>query len=100
MVQISVAIATIVIVGAANIGMKNGSDSGRSMDISVVTAQFIPDTMPELKEWRWPPGGHYLIVVRNTGKTPMEITDIVLDEAVGNQWAKDTRRPQGDKYLA
>ena len=81
MVQISVAIATIVIVGAANIGMKNGSDSGRSKDISMVTAQFIPDTMPELREWRWPPGGHYLIVIRNTGKTPMEITDIVLDEA-------------------
>ena len=80
MVQISVAIATIVIMGAANIGMKNGSDSGRSKDISMVTAQFIPDTMPELREWRWPPGGHYLIVIRNTGKTPMEITDIVLDE--------------------
>ena len=80
MVQISVAIAAIVILGAANIGMKNAYDPGRSKDISVVTAQFIPDTMPELREWRWPPGGHYLIVIRNTGKTPMEVTDILLDE--------------------
>ena len=80
MVQISAAIAAIVIVGAANIGMKYRGNSGRSKNISAVTVQFIPDTMPELREWRWPPGGHYLIVIRNTGKTPMEVTDILLDE--------------------
>ena len=80
MVQIAAAIAAIVIVGAANIGMKYRGNSGRSKNISAVTVQFIPDTMPELREWRWPPGGHYLIVIRNTGKTPMEVTDILLDE--------------------
>ena len=80
MVHISVVIATIAILGVVNIDIIYGSDSERSEDISVVTAQFIPDTMPEMEKWRWPPGGHYLIVVRNTGKTPMEVTDILLDE--------------------
>lgn len=79
MVQISATIAAIVIMGVANIGMTYGGNSGKSDSISVVTAQFIPDTMPELENWRWPPGGHYLIAVRNTGRTPMEITDILLD---------------------
>ena len=80
MVQISVTVAAIVIMGVANIGMTYGGNSGKSDSISVVTAQFIPDTMPEVENWRWPPGGHYLIAIRNTGKTPMVITDIRLDE--------------------
>ncbi len=79
MVQISAAISAIVIMGVANIGMKYRGNSVKSENISVVTAQFIPDTMPEVENWRWPPGGHYLIVIRNAGKTPMEITDILLD---------------------
>ena len=80
MVQISAAISAIVIMGVVNIGTVYCSNSVKSEDISVVTAQFMPDTMPEMEKWRWPPGGHYLIVIRNTGKTPMEVTDILLDE--------------------
>ena len=80
MVHISVVIATIAILGVVNIGMIYGSDSARNEDISVVTAQLIPDTMLDVENWRWPPGGHYLIVVRNAGKTPMRISDILLDE--------------------
>ena len=80
MVQISATVAAIVIMGVANIGMTYGGNSDKSDSIFVVTAQFIPDTMPEVENWRWPPGGHYLIAVRNTGKTPMEVTDILLDD--------------------
>ena len=79
MVQISAAVSAIVIMGVTNIGMTYGGNSGKSDSISVVTAQFIPDTMPEVENWRWPPGGHYLIAVRNIGKTPMEVADILLD---------------------
>ncbi len=79
MVQISVAVATIVIMGAANIGTAYGSDSGRNEGIILITAKFLKDSMPDVENWRWPPGGHYLIVIRNTGKTPMEVADILLD---------------------
>ncbi len=79
MVQILAAITAIVVMGVANIGMAYGDTSGRDENISLITAKFLRDTMPELENWRWPPGGHYLIAVRNTGKTPMEVTDIHLD---------------------
>ena len=79
MVQISAAVAAIVIMGVANIGTVYGSDSGRDEGITLITAQFIPDAMPEVENWRWPPGGHYLIAVRNIGKTPMEVADSLLD---------------------
>ena len=79
MVQISATIATLFIIGVANIGMTKSSDLGRNEGIPLITAKFLRDTMPELENWRWPPGGHYLIAVRNTGKTPMEVTDIHLD---------------------
>ena len=69
MVQISATVAAIVIMGVANIGMTYGDNSGKSDSISVVTAQFIQDTMPELENWRWPPGGHYLIAVHNKGSS-------------------------------
>ena len=80
MVQILAAITAIVVMGVVNIGTVDGSNLGRDDSISLITAKFLQDTMPDMKNWRWPPGGHYLIVVRNTGKTPMEITDIRLDE--------------------
>ena len=79
MVQISATIATLFIIGVANIGMTKSSDLGRNEGIPLITAKFLRDTMPELENWRWPPGGHYLIAVRNTGKTPMKVTDIHLD---------------------
>lgn len=79
MVQISATITILFIIGVANIGMTNSSDLARGGPIPLITAKFLRDTMPELENWRWPPGGHYLIAVRNTGKTPMELTDINLD---------------------
>lgn len=80
MVQVSATLAVIVIMGVTNIGMAYGDTSVRDENISLITAKFLRDTMPELENWRWPPGGHYLIAIRNTGKTPMEVTDIHLDE--------------------
>ena len=80
MVQILAAITAIVVMGGVNIGTVDGSNLGRDGSISLITAKFLQDTMPDMKNWRWPPGGHYLIVVRNTGKTPMEVTDIRFDE--------------------
>ena len=91
-VKISVAVVAIAVMGVVNISMLYGDNSERRENISVITAQFIPDTMPEVENWRWPPGGHYLIVVRNTGKTPMEITDIILDEVS----VVDGLKTQGD----
>ena len=79
MVQISAAVAAIVIMGVANIGTVYGNDSGRNEGITLITARFLQDSMPEVENWRWPPGGHYLIAVRNTGRTPMEITNILFD---------------------
>ncbi|MDE0297974.1 MAG: hypothetical protein OXN17_05040 [Candidatus Poribacteria bacterium] len=80
MIQISGSIATLFIFGVANIGVTSSSDLARSGGIPLMTAKFLPDTMPELENWRWPPGGHYLIAVRNTGKSPVEVKDIRLDE--------------------
>ena len=96
MVQISVTIAAIVIMGFANIGMAYGGTSGRDENISLITAKFLQDTMPDMENWRWPPGGHYLIVVRNTGKTPMEVKDIRLDEVS----VVDGLKTQGDLKAA
>ncbi len=96
MVQISVTIAAIVIMGFANIGMAYGGTSGRDENISLITAKFLQDTMPDMENWRWPPGGHYLIVVRNTGKTPMEVKDIRLDEVP----VVDGLKTQGDLKAA
>ena len=92
MVQITATIATLFIIGVANIGMTNSSDLGRNGSIPLTTAKFLPDTMPELENWRWPPGGHYLIAIRNSGKTPMEVTDIRFDEVS----VVDGLKAQGD----
>ena len=96
MVQILTAITAITVMGVVNIGTVDGSNLGRDDSISLITAKFLQDTMPDMKNWRWPPGGHYLIVVRNTGKTPMEITDILLDEAS----VVDGLKTQGDLKAA
>ena len=96
MVQISAAITAIVVMGVVNIGRVDGSNLGRDDSISLITAKFLQDTMPDMKNWRWPPGGHYLIAIRNTGKTPMEVTDIRLDEVS----VVDGLKTQGDLKAA
>ena len=92
MVRILAAITAIVVMGVVNIGTVDGSNLGRDDSISLITAKFLQDTMPDMKNWRWPPGGHYLIVVRNNGKTPMEVTDIRLDKVS----VVDGLKTQGD----
>ena len=59
MVQILAAITAIVVMGVVNIGTVDVSNLGRDDSISLITAKFLQDTMPDMKNWRWSPGGHY-----------------------------------------
>jgi len=55
--------------------------SAASQEISLVRTEFIPDVLPGSDGLRWPLGGYYLLVVRNTGVTSVNINDITLNGA-------------------